>query len=175
MPNWVYNSLLIEGDEDTIDKLRATLKKTHDLFDGGTPYKVNQPISFHNIRPITPEEATTIGQHGAWGTKWDACNPEEQDADDVTQLIYTFETAWYVPVPVMYELATQWPTLDISLDFEEETGWFGELQFKDGVMVKESFIEPVCHQDYVDGDRVCQCENDEARYEDCPNYEDPED
>ena len=171
MPNWVFNTLTIEGPEETITRLRKILAEPSKF-----QTEKQEPIfSFNNIIPIDDKDET-ISAHDVWGTKWDACFVEALEVEnEKTNLAYKFETAWSVAQPAFEELAAQNPDVEIVLDFEEETGWFGDAVWKNGVEFQSRVIEPACHQDYVDGDRVCQCENDEAVYEDCPNYEDPED
>jgi|GEM_PF-2046765 len=60
-----------------------------------------------------------------WGTKWNACNSEGNSPQETaTMTIYSFDTAWSPPVPVIHALAAAYPKLTFRLDFtlEGESG-----------------------------------------------------
>jgi len=159
MPNWVYNTLTIEGEAERIDEVVAQLNKpfTKQFSEGETTYS-NPIIAFWNIsKPsddILDEYIGTASggnisnpnnwyswNNANWGTKWDI-----GVADDVTydttstcretpnSVSYSFETAWSPPEPVMITLSQQYPDLELTLEYQEEQGWGGEVYFSNGMI-----------------------------------------
>jgi hypothetical protein len=77
--------------------------------------------------------------HRNWGTKWDIAvhnedkYPETELYEETdTSLAYKFNTAWSPPIPAIEKLSEQYPECEITLSFEEETGWGGEYVFENG-------------------------------------------
>jgi hypothetical protein len=117
-----------------------------------------------------------------WGTKWDACdsNFDDHTEEKGPNLYYSFNTAWSIPEPIFLAITEQHPELTFQFYSEEEQGWGAEYESRkneDGspklVMTTEWDI-PDSHQDYVDRDRTCNCENDDDQdywYDDCPRPE----
>ena len=124
-------------------------------------YSFDNPIfAFWNIkRPINveaynqqPEHTTNLaeamlhkGDHWydfnirEWGTKWDVGvsndeqYPETELTDEASDMLsYKFNTAWAPPVPAIEKLSQQYPELELSLEYEEETGWGGTIEFAQG-------------------------------------------
>ena len=101
-----------------------------------------------------------------WGTKWDVAiswneeYPETELIDETdTSLCYKFNTAWSPPIPAIEALSAQYPNVEFDLDYEEETGWGGNVIFTDG--------QGTVLQDYENKCRDCDelntmeyCEND---------------
>jgi hypothetical protein len=117
-----------------------------------------------------------------WGTKWDACDSSFDDntEDKGPNLYYSFNTAWSIPEQVYKAITEQHPELDFEFYCEEEQGWGAEYKSttdEDGSRLLELVKEwdiPDSHQDYVDRDRTCNCENDDDQdywYDDCPRPE----
>ena len=99
-----------------------------------------------------------------WGTKWDATNPElvnEEENGENLVLVYQFDTAWAPPLPVMEKLSEQYPNLLITLSYEEEQGWGGEMEFLKGECISESEYDSKCYEcDATDTMNYCEeCEN----------------
>ena len=69
---------------------------------------------------------------------------------DETSLSYRFNTAWSPPVPAIIKLSEQYPDLDFNLYYQEETGWGGETQFKNGFITNDENYESKC----MDGDSL---------------------
>jgi hypothetical protein len=116
-----------------------------------------------------------------WGTKWDCAVSDEQKYSDTelveeseTSLHYRFDTAWSPPSPAIEKLSEQYPELEITLSFEEESGWGGEYLFQEGsCSVIKEYDSPDSHADYVSLDREDSCEcarsdDQEDWYDDCP-------
>jgi hypothetical protein len=60
-----------------------------------------------------------------WGTKWDACHPDEPEVQRASNgktvtVIYRFDTAWAPPIPVLEALSKQFPTVMLSLHEDDE-------------------------------------------------------
>jgi hypothetical protein len=122
-----------------------------------------------------------------WGTKWDigvadkVRYPETELQEETnTKLHYKFDTAWSPPTPAIEELSRQYPELEITLSYEEEGEWGGEIEYLDGEEVSVTeYDAPSSHKDYVDRDKEdnCVCGREEDRsewYNDCPGAKDKE-
>lgn len=204
MPNWVFNDLHIEGSADAIQKVKAKLNApyTRNNSDGEIVSYSNPVISFLNIvRPPEDKMDEYEGVHGykdgekqgeskynwynfnnrEWGTKWDVAVYDSEKHSDThliheeeTKLHYYFQTAWSPPLPVIEALSLQHPELEITLRYEEEQGWGGEIYWdKTGSTVVEEWDIPESHADYVKRDDVdgCTCAREEDTdewYDDCP-------
>lgn len=200
MPNWVFNHLTIDGSKEDIAKVKAqvgaVVKTKYKGVDEVDEEVDREPIfSFMNILP--PPEDKLAEYHAVrgyadgkksgdteynwynfnvreWGTKWDARDVELID-DDETFLHYKFDTAWSPPNEVIAKLAEQNPNLNLSLEYREEQGWGGEINFTGSsvVVVKEWDI-PKTHAEEIEvnNDYCWKCENFDGDYsdlyEDCP-------
>ena len=79
-----------------------------------------------------------------WGTKWDVANKDENSPYNDTDMettekavIYTFNTAWSVPLPALINLSSQYPELILHLFYQEETGWGGETEIMNGKIIRD--------------------------------------
>ena len=209
MPNWVYNSLTIEGNEEDIAKVKAQLNKPfvkqHDQWNSETQqmevkdYSYSNPVfAFHNIYnhieagisnedyikqpdhtlPIA-EAMMFKGNHWydfnvrEWGTKWDVGMSDDEKyretelmIDTKDTLAYRFNTAWSPPTPAIEKLSAQYPELEFSLSFEEETGWGGETIFANGEGTDIEAYGWKCREcDHIEEDTP-YCE--ECEFDTCP-------
>jgi hypothetical protein len=206
MPNWVYNSLTIEGDSALIADIKRQLNKpfvqTHDSWNATTgkmelsDTQYSNPVfAFHNIYNhiqdgISKEEYLKQPDRNQpleeslmfkgntwydwnvrnWGTKWDIAvhdgneypdtvlHEHKSDGED-QWLVYGFQTAWSPPVEAMIKLSALVPNCVLTLSFEEEQGWGGELEFVNGEVTAESGYENKC-RDCDSDDTMEYCEND---------------
>ena len=101
-----------------------------------------------------------------WGTKWDVAlfddekYPEtELIHEENEHIIYRLNTAWSPPIPALEKLSEQYPELTIDLEYEEETGWGGEMVFKNGKIVSQLDYETRC-RDCDALNTMEYCEND---------------
>ena len=105
-----------------------------------------------------------------WGTKWDTDAEFERFAPD--HAFYRFETAWSPPVDAITALSAQHPSLVFTLEWEEEQGFGGVLEFRGGSVEElESWDIPDSHEDHEKRERACVCEFDDDPqywYDDCP-------
>lgn len=203
MPNWVFNNLHLEGSAEDLQKVKAQLNAPYTR---GSETFSNPVISFWNIvRPPEDKIEEYEGVHGfadgkrqgdspfnwynfnnrEWGTKWDvavydnAKYSETQLNEEEGHLHYSFQTAWSPPLAVIEALSLQHPELEITLNYEEEQGWGGEIYWdKTGSTVLEEYDIPDSHQDYVDRDNEggCACaysEDEDDWYSDCPKANKP--
>lgn len=90
-----------------------------------------------------------------WGVKWDVAvssnetHPNttvEDTANGENHVVhYNFETAWGRPMPALIKLSEQYPDLLMTLSYEEETGWGGELELLRGTVISESSYDNQCN------------------------------
>jgi hypothetical protein len=210
MPNWVYNSLTIEGNEEDIAKVKAQLNKPfvkqHDQWNSETnqmevkDYSYSNPVfAFHNIynhieagisnedyikqpdHTLPIQEAMMFkGNHWydfnvrEWGTKWDVGMSDDEKyretelmIDSKYTLAYRFNTAWSPPAPAIEKLSAQYPELEFTLSFEEETGWGGETIFNNGNGIETEVYGWKCKEcDHIKEDTP-YCE--ECDFDTCPS------
>jgi hypothetical protein len=101
-----------------------------------------------------------------WGTKWDVANKDENSPYNDTDMettekavIYTFNTAWSVPLPALINLSSQYPELILHLFYQEETGWGGETEIMNGKIIRDMSYDSQC-RDCDALDTMEYCEND---------------
>ena len=109
-----------------------------------------------------------------WGTKWDVAVSEDDKHPDTYMeeaqngenyvVYYNFNTAWSRPLPAIQKLSAQYPNLLMTLSYEEETGWGGEMEFLRGEVISESEYDNKCREcDETD----CLIYNDDKGVEVC--------
>lgn len=114
-----------------------------------------------------------------WGTKWDVANSNREKYPETELLVetdnlleYKFNTAWSPPTEAIRKLSEQHPKVTITLKYEEETGWGGEIEFINGEIIKDSYYEWSCRNCGYELDKfpLCQgCQTDicpECKYGD---------
>lgn len=128
MPNWVYNTITVENDED-LAKVLAAVKSDDNEFD------------FEKLVP-SPNDAVYHGKDtdnpgnwyrwnaANWGTKWNAGSVEIEDGN------IRFDTAWSPPEPIFDALSAMFPDIKFNIHWEEEQGFGEEFDLKDGVRVQ---------------------------------------
>jgi hypothetical protein len=107
-----------------------------------------------------------------WGTKWDVAVPDEKNYTDTTiqeemngenkVVYYSFDTAWAPPVPAIEKLSAQYPELLMTLNYREEGGWGGEVEYLKGEAISESEYNNKCEEcnyEYEDDEIVDECED----------------
>ena len=105
-----------------------------------------------------------------WGTKWDVAVSESKEYADTyiegptengenLVVYYNFNTAWSPPIPAMEKLSAQYPSLLLTLSYEEETGWGGECEFLRGEMISDSDYDSKC-RDCDATNTLEYCDND---------------
>jgi hypothetical protein len=194
MPNWVYNTVTIQGPKEQVDNIKATLNapftREHENWSiekqamVTDTYTYSNPVfSFWNIhRPTDLVEYAKQPAHTLegndwysfnnreWGTKWDVAVSDSGLHDNTELLehmsngedqwlVYTFETAWSPPVPALIKLSNMVPNCVITLSWQEEQGFGGEIEFVNGEITANSEYESVC-MDCDKQDTMEWCEND---------------
>ena len=200
MPNWVYNSLTIEGNAEDISAIKTQLnqpfQRQHDQWNMETRQMELQDVTYSNpvfafwniIKPTNLEAYNKQSDHSLpmeeqlmfkgdnwydwnvtnWGTKWDvAVSDNEQypetelinEEDWSDRLTYSFNTAWSPPLPAIATLSEQYPNLEFTLSYEEETGWGGEIEFINGQDTVLENYENKC-RDCDSINTLEYCEND---------------
>lgn len=182
MPNWVFNSLVITGDEDSIAEVKAQLAQPHEdqhydfMTESLQTVVRNEPLSFWNIikpadldayhdakdKPQTGEDHWYNWNYRNWGVKWNASDVYfVEESEEPTSLCYTFSTPWGVADAAMTSLSEQYPTLTFELEYEEEQGWGGTNVYTDG---NEDVTE-----EYNDKCRQCGALDKMESCNDCEN------
>ena len=108
-----------------------------------------------------------------WGTKWDVAVAEDEKHPDTYMegptpngdnlvVYYNFNTAWSRPYEAIVKLSSQYPNLLMTLSYEEETGWGGEMEFLRGEVISNSEYDSQCRDcDATDCMEWCEdCENE---------------
>jgi len=238
MPNWVFNSLTIQGPKEQIDGIKERLnapytRKYKDYWNSETRQSEEKEVhysapvfSFWNIiHPSdeimdeyieqSPRMKSSLDDKEAWqaeiikknkksndwyswnnrnwGTKWDVAKHDGSDSDTYLDqhmsegedqwLVYRFDTAWAPPVPAMIELSKLVPNCVVTLDWQEEQGFGGEIEFVNGEITADSEYESKCPEcDSIDTLEYCDncefgvcsdCDFNEGRPEDvatCPEH-----
>ncbi len=134
MPNWCNNTVLVKGDKEEIQSVISA------VYDSAS----NNHFSFDRIKKC-PEELLNASapnrneqragflekKYGAkdwydwcnmnWGTKWNSSDAECKlmEYGDTSVAQFTFATAWAPPIPVIEELAKQFPNTNIYISYDE--------------------------------------------------------
>jgi len=186
MPNWVYNTLTISADKDTITRIEGELEKPHpiqlmdDMFTQAEgKWEMSSPgFSFWNV--VAPPEdkwAEYFGVSGTvkgerlgdgeynwynwncnnWGTKWDACEPDVDSTDDM--LTYRFDTAWSPPLDVFEKLCAKYPEVHFEMEYQEEQGWGGIAASTGdgGSYLQSEWDIPGSHEEWANIEREDSC------------------
>ena len=227
MPNWVYNTVTIQGPKSEIDYIKDRLNRPFtlaqetfgmgDISLSGFPTKIEQvtysnPVfAFFNIHSykdegITDEEYACQPNRDAidmkdpdwfaksvefaktqkdwyswnnsnWGTKWDVAvrDGEEYSNTELLEyksegednwLVYKYETAWSPAVTILEKLSHLVPNSLITLEYEEEQGWGGEIEIVRGKVTELYDYDSKCYAcdsldtlDYCDNDCGQFCSN----------------
>jgi len=180
MPNWVENTIRVEGERDVVAEFIRQAGKAP-ITQHPNQSKPEE-FSFGNfIAP--PQEAIDSGEYHAtngweggersgdtpnnwynfntreWGTKWDASGPIVVDISvGGASVEISFNTAWSPPEPVFIAMAEQYPNLEFEIRWEEEQGFGGELEGTGGELITTATWDiPESHADYADRGREDNC------------------
>jgi len=182
MPNWCYNYLQISVDNNKqLEKvIQSITNNSEQLFDFNRIIECPEELT-ESKAPNTKNPDEMKAKYGLsdwyewrvfnWGTKWNASEIELTLESNAIQI--GFHTAWSPPTPVIKKIAEMFPFASITLKWEEESGYYGESEYENGVMVSEFDSEMDCAYRIKNwGDCVPNCENcGECDCElcDCPN------
>lgn len=182
MPNWCYNYLQISVEDN---------KQLEKVIQGITNNS-EQPFDFNRIIPMPEELEDTsapnklnpdelIAKCGYpdwyewrvvnWGTKWNASDVELTFEKNAIQI--RFQTAWSPPTPVIKKIAEKFPFASMTLNWEEESGYYGESGYTNGEMDYENDGEMDCAyriENWGDCHPDCRtCGECDCEVCDCPN------
>ena len=113
-----------------------------------------------------------------WGVKWDVAvsnndeSPETymegpvQNGENLV-VYYNFNTAWGLAMPALINLSSQYPDLLLTLSYEEETGWGGELEILRGELISDESYGWKCNDCDHTEQETPYCED--CEYDTCPN------
>lgn len=118
-----------------------------------------------------------------FGCKWDCSDVYVYTEKDESPSFFQvqFQTPWSPPEEFFQTLMNRFPSLSMTLNWEEEQGFGAEWSASDpdeegerSIAIEEQWDSPDCHEDYVKRDRAesCACEwADEPNdwYDDCPD------
>lgn len=194
MPNWVYNSLHIDGSKEDMAKLKEEFTKPHPIFsysesdkwihiDGTWNMSEGGEYSFRNIVMPNDLEWYHTGENWYhwnienWGTKWDMSDVDILE-DTETSVLLTFSTAWSPPLAVFGALCEKYPNVSFSMSYEEEQGWGGEVDsYGEGQWgITNEYDIPTSHADYEKRENAGNCicawsSEQEEWFTDCPRVE----
>ena len=164
MPNWVFNTLSVTGNQLELDKFQEFIS---------APYETRHPITeynhetkkweivkqdkqmckgaflFWNIKSPEPEILDSYYGSNDVGNKdpnhwysWNLANwgtKWEASDSEIERSegfdLYRFNTAWAQPsLDLISEMSDKFPTLNFHLEYEEEQGWGGEVELDNGVI-----------------------------------------
>lgn len=182
MPNWCYNYLQInvENNKQLEQVIQGITNNSEQQFDFNRI--ITMPEELESTKaPNKENPADLIAKYGFsdwyewrvfnWGTKWNAS--EVEMTLEPTAIQIRFHTAWSPPTPVIKKIAEKFPFASITLNWEEESGYYGESGYTNGEMDYESDGEIDCAYRIKNwGDCHPDCENcGECDCElcDCPN------
>ena len=115
MPNWCDCTLNVSGvDADKFFEANSSPRER---------------LSFSKSVP-QPEDATTMVNLSAWGTKWDARSVHA--CVEPEKLQYKFITAWAPPVPWVFTVSKLYPLLTFHLKFEDYLNYRGQYKVTNG-------------------------------------------
>ena len=74
-----------------------------------------------------------------WGTKWGA-HYTQQPIDKGNKLVYTFDTAWSPPLPVVLKMSVMFPNLLFKIKYYEQgSGFKGIFECKAGKVIRDIY------------------------------------
>jgi hypothetical protein len=162
MPNWTYNQLTVEGEQDELDRFTDLIKYTDD--DGEEVISILRTLvpcpaeledttkgwlgsddseAQHNLEEQQQRNIEKYGHptwyewnHENWGCKW-SDNNTQLTVDRFGALDITFETPWSPPVAGFITISKLFPSLRFVLSFTEEGNFFvGAVGFLAGETVE---------------------------------------
>jgi len=133
MPNHCSNRIEISGEPRDVKRVKKFLenKDTDTCFDfnnvipmpeelENTLVPVPDPETFKNrrLRKLYGTDNWYDWKKSKWGTKWNSYNGKIDDENE-EYIVYTFDTAWSPPEPVIHALREKFEEVDITAFFDE--------------------------------------------------------
>jgi hypothetical protein len=125
-------------------------------YDDGVAAKI---AKITGLKP--PDEFGYYWENRHWGVKWGASDSHLNDLGDSAE--YSFDTAWGPPMEWMHHVASEWPTLDFSLKYEEPGMCFrGDAQWEGGECIYHDQYQMTEEEDFEEEEYL---ENQEQSYQ----------
>ena len=149
MPNWVYNTLDIHADQDTIDQIAVAVANEPDFIAHFIPFPENGHRHIITNEGADNEQRCSVfakpsdGDEGEfidgyawccdnWGTKWGACSTDITDQVP-GRLSLSFDTAWGIADKGLRAISTMFPTaVFVLLAVEEQPAWRVRCVYENG-------------------------------------------
>ena len=128
MPNHVYNHLIIEGNQEILEKFYFENKKKENI----AKEEKEEILCFSNLVPIN-EDNWYEESIQKWSTKWEPYDIEVKENYSDNKLEYKFNTAWSPPHEWLLSVSKIFPDLEFTIYSEDE------------------FINFFCENIYIDG------------------------
>jgi hypothetical protein len=189
MPNWVYNSMTVNGNLPDLQHFQQTINKPSiRKVEGGYESEPNGPTQFSYWGIKSPDDLDayfgtdeTSASHwyiwnvANWGCKWDACESSVMliRQNNHSLLYLTWESPWSAPIEWVTHCAKEYPELEFSFHYEEEQGWGGNMDFYKGELThSDEYDTPSSHAEYTEREKDCVCTwEGYAFFSDCPEAE----
>lgn len=161
MPNWVYQTLTVEGDAKQVAAFVEKAKCEAQALDFNQFIKM--PDELRNTEQVyyaDPEQkakqeeiyAANKSKYGYaswydwacsnWNTKWNAADVELEMQDNDTVAFYQFQTAWDAPIPVFHVMSQMFPSLTFTVTADEESQeFYYEKVFASGGEISHTDLE----------------------------------
>lgn len=172
MPNWCYNSLRVDGDNN------ASLTDFRDWL-GKDGFRLNKiltmPKELEDTTSPAPEDQAKImmEMYGApdwyswrvnnWGTKWDV---EAAVQDDDSLIFITFDSAWSPPTSAIAALGKMFPDLTFTLSYKEEGMGFAGTFTVTGQSIDDCTIDGASDKDGYRQFCIDEFDTDPFEYDD---------
>lgn len=123
MPNWCENHLFIKGDSHAIARFIEEVTLPND-------YQEDETFAILESLYPTPHGVDVYDWNCKhWGSKWADTNTLIIGALD-NEVMFEFDSAWSPPIQGIAFIASLFPTLEFSLDYNEPNlGFFGNTEF----------------------------------------------
>lgn len=198
MPNWCYNRLTVQGQQDELNRFVSAIKAVpqdglnDDVSDVGDPEAY---VWLNQLVPLDPRSSATRtvkNQDGEditfsvfaepeqdgfdgyahaverWGSKWGACRATIVDSS-ATKVQIRFDSAWGPADKLIQTISGQFPTLVFGLSFTEEADFFaGYIVFLDGELSSSADFSTDIPQEIVD----LQETDEDKYYDELMEYQD---
>lgn len=187
MPNWVYNTMRVDGklrDLQHFYEVITTPSLRESKAGGYEPLPLgDNEFSYWGVKHPEDLDAyfTTHGPENwyswnltNWGCKWDACESSVtlERGNGHSWLDLKWESPWDAPIEWVTHCAKEYPELEFSLHYQEENGWGGTMEFYNGELTEETNYDiPASHADYIERELDCPCswaDDSEYWFSDCP-------
>jgi len=133
MPNWVTNTITIDGSPQSLTALVESefdFQKLHPC-----PYIIDNDVN-KDMEPYTIKEGWYEWCTTHWGTKWSCNDPTWDYTNGDESLSVSFQTAWAAPHGLLGFVSLKFPDLTITNQWENPSNAkVGEMTYKNGIIL----------------------------------------